>query len=168
MRITKYIIKSFLSFLSVTILFGGGGCSVYSTFPQEESDSWISWNPKDPPVPQIVAATITEASVDCGLSNATFSLTSGMNKEVYDKVIHRLNTRGSNIKPMVSNVVGVHTTMIRVRGFRAEVDVVVPDKNKNPVFKTYYLKRKTVGGFVVVDRKVWDLPVEWPKIHSAN
>lgn len=168
MRITKYIIKCFLSFLSVTVLLGGIGCSAYSTFPQEESDSLIRWNPKDPPVPQIIAATITEASVDSGVSNVTFSLASGMNKEVYEKVQHRLSTRGSNFKPMVSNKVGVHITMIRVRGFRAEVDVIVPDKNQNPVFKTYYLKRKTVGGFVVVDRKVWDLPVEWPQIHNVD
>ena len=140
-----------------------GGCSIYSTFPQEETNSWIKMLPSDPPVPQIIAATLVQAAADTGMSKIAFSLTEKMGSETYLKVKSRLAQKKSFIRPIeTSDTTGVFLTQVRVRGFRAEVDVILPNRENAPYFKTYFLERQPIGRFKVVNHRDWELPVEWP------
>ena len=75
-----------LGHLILLLLTIHSGCSIYSTFPPEEANPWIKMSPSDPPVPQILAAVLIQASSDTNMSKAPFSLTETMDSETYIKV----------------------------------------------------------------------------------
>lgn len=133
-------------------------CSPVATYPPIEVDSAVTFsNSTYEPVPTVLVTSIEYARDHFGGSDAVvYNLPEGMTAETYDIVTSRVE----NSRPMQNmEEVAYHITQLRVRGLRAEADVVYPAGGGEYQTATMYLSKSIADPWTVKRARVWAIPV---------
>ena len=151
--------NSISAILLLALCLAAAGCTPWATYPPIKGAAGIN-NPKLEPIPELMADAIRHAHEQAGGGDAiVFNLPEGTPAEVYDRVASKLD----NAQPMrESGEAAYHVTEVRVRATDAEVDLIFQAEQDVPQLMTVKLKQHFVGGWQVVDSRIWRIPQQLP------
>ncbi len=147
----KYLLISF-----VALVFSS--CSPVATYPPIEIDTAVSFsNSSYEPVPTILVTTIEYAHDHYGgIESVVYNLPKGMSSETYDIVTSRV----AKSKPLENaGEQAYHITELRVRGLKAEADIVFPRAGGGNETATLYLSKSFTNPWRVNRERIWLIPV---------
>jgi hypothetical protein len=132
-------------------------CSPIATFPPIETEAAAKFaDATRKPVPKIMATIINYAHDTYGaMDTVVFNLPEGVGHGAYSLVMDKLD----DAAPMTRNdQPAYHIIELRVRGFKAEADVVFPTKSGDYQMATVWVHTDPFGAKVTSDR-VWAIPI---------
>ncbi|MDP7008052.1 MAG: hypothetical protein QGI78_00610 [Phycisphaerales bacterium] len=146
----------YLVFLLVSIFLAC--CSPVATYPPIEVGSAVRFsNSSYEPVPTILVTTLEYSKEHFGgLETTVFNLPKGMSHDTYAIV----SSRVLDSTPMMeAEQQAYHITELRVRGLRAEADVVFPSAGGTLETATLYLSKSLAHPWRVNRERIWLIPV---------
>ena len=144
--------------LLIVLIASLAHCSPVATYPPIEVDSAVTFsNSTYEPVPTVLVTSIEYARDHFGgIDAVVYNLPQGMTGETYDIVTSRIE----NSRPMQNaEEPAYHITQLRVRGLRAEADVVYPVGGGGYKTATIYLTKSIAVPWTVKRARVWAIPV---------
>ncbi len=133
-------------------------CSPIATYPPIEVDSAVVFsNSSYEPVPTILVTTIDYAHNHYGgMETVVYNLPEGMSGETYDIV----SARVAGSAPLQNNGErAYHITELRVRGLKAEADIIIPRAGGGYETATLYLSKTLSHPWEVNRERIWLIPV---------
>jgi len=133
-------------------------CSPIATYPPVEVSTAVSFsNSSYEPVPTILVTTIEYAHNHYGgMETVVYNLPEGMLGETYDIV----SARVSDSAPLQNEgEQAYHITELRVRGLRAEADIIFPRAGGGYETATLYLSKSFSNPWQVNRERIWLIPV---------
>jgi hypothetical protein len=146
-----------MKYLPLTLILMVASCSPIATYPPIEVSSAVVFsNSSNEPVPTILVTTIEYARDHFGgIETVVYNLPDGISSETYDLVTMRVD----GAMPMQEkDEQAYHITELRVRGLRAEADVVFPSAGGYET-ATLYLTKSLGNPWGVVRERIWLIPV---------
>jgi hypothetical protein len=144
-------------FALLALALAAAGCAPYATFPPIEVTGGLT-SPTTEPFPALMIESIRHTA-GAQASDYAWNLPPGSNKRLYDEVTRRLAAG----HPMRSDGErAYHVTVVRVRGVKGEVDVIVPKADGTNELVTVYFENHLGRGWHVVGDRAWALHVEPP------
>jgi len=144
--------------LLIVLIASLASCSPIATYPPIEVDSAVTFsNSTYEPIPTVLVTSIEHARDHLGgVGAVVYNLPEGMTSETYGIVTSRIE----NSRHMQNaEELAYHITQLRVRGLRAEADVVYPVGGGKYKTATVYLTKSMVDPWTVERTRVWAIPV---------
>ena len=148
-----------LPFVVIAALAALPACSPFATYPPIEHTARLA--PATlPPVAGLMAEAIAHTNTNYGSGRDVFAvnLPPGVPEITYVKVLERLGP-GAYVMTQDEQF-AYHVTEARVRGAKAEVDVVFPREDGLFQLVTVYLKTNLVSGYRATDARAWRIEVQ--------
>ena len=147
--------KYLFTLIVITIL---SCCSPIATYPPVEVSLAVGFsNASYEPVPTILVTTIKYAhSRYGGMETVVYNLPEGMLGETYDIVTSRV---GDSAPLQNEGEPAYHITELRVRGLKAEADIIFPRAGGGYETATLYLSKSLSNPWRVSRERIWLIPV---------
>jgi hypothetical protein len=140
----------------IVAALAAGGCAPYATFPPIEVTGGLT-APTAEPFPVLMVEAIRHTAE--GQTDFAYNLPAGATGRLYDEVKRRLGVG----HPLIhATEPAHHVTVVRARGPKAEVDMIVPQPGGTHGLITVAFANRLGKGWVVVDERPWALQVEPP------
>ncbi|MFG0251343.1 MAG: hypothetical protein ACF8NJ_00550, partial [Phycisphaerales bacterium JB038] len=147
--------RTHLAIVLVTLLAAGlGGCASYVNIPPQPGDTAIH-KPDMIPVPELMTDALMWATARYPVEPPyAVNLPADTPRVTYSNVVER-GTRGRGIamSPEVEHLPTYHIAEVRIRGTRAQVDIVLP-AGQGAAATTVTL-RSTMSGWRMQDARSW-------------
>jgi hypothetical protein len=155
--------------LAAALLLLQSACAALSTYPPVAGGNPLT--PGLPPVPEVMAKALIYAHARTGEGEPLlFNLPEGISPGVWASVAQTINTANrplglAEARPMLAGDRRVWSvSQVRVRAFKAEVDVVYLDREVYQM-ATVHLASQPMRGYQAEYLQRWMIPIDAPSPH---
>lgn len=157
------------AFAAAALLLLQGACAALATYPPVAGGTPLT--PGLPPVPEVMAKALIYAHARTGEGEPLlFNLPEGISPGVWASVAQTINTANrplglAEARPMLADDRRVWSvSQVRVRAFKAEVDVVYLDREVYQM-ATVHLASQPMRGYQAEYLQRWLIPIDAPVPH---
>jgi hypothetical protein len=145
--------------LAVAMMAGGCG-AMYVNIPRQPGDV-ASHDVDDPSVRAVSAEALRAAIADRRVSQVNVILPAGMQPASVEQVLDRVGKEAPwQAHHNAPELPSFEVRQVRVRGWRAQVDVIRPASADHRELVTVHLRRYPVGGWAATQLYLWRIPVD--------
>lgn len=149
-----------------------GGCAAYVNIPPQAGDIAVH-DPNRDNVRDVLTAALTYAVAGTDDGEVYIQLPAASNAETYSHMLPTISPSAVwSPDPPEEGQAVFDVRQVRIRGWKAEVDIIQPEDMANPdglqQVVTYYLRQAPFGDWSVQRRRVWRVPVDRALTESAR